>query len=956
MRSSNSVRARLLLPVLALAAASITGALAQENNEGTLLLNLGEPLRNCPTLTFRLVVVNTAGTRISGITPEHFLVTENQNRVEAGVQEIAPGDYLISYDTVATSLRIALNVTVTWNNARGFTSRLVTSCALRITCGDLPRAVVGLPYSGQLHFSVPEGYGGQVISLIPASPSLQVNATTGALTGMFSTPGIFNFAAAITIVDALSGAFTAQQACQINVDLPPISFKDFAPKSATACSPSFPMTATGTGFLRPQGNVGSFIVFDNTQLTGGTLNADATVLTYSVPAAMLRQFRSPIAVGVVTRATGITPIDSGSFSFVMRRTPTFSPNFTTTSLRASAPTGTTPLDVDALNRDSTTRLRFTVGGRSQLLTARSAAGDRMVFAIPNELISIGGTATIMLVNADESNPQGEAYDPTCATNSFRTLTLGPATVAISSLNPRVATACAPPFTLTVNGSSMTSNSTVEWDGSTLPNFQFLSPAAVSAQVTAALLGTQARTVQVRVTTTGANPSAPEAFTVRSAPGISRLSTSSFTLNSGDQRVTASGSNFVMPGGGGATQVRWIVPGTAAGAPVALETQVESATQLTFTVPGRLLAAPGNIMIAVVNVDEANPNGAIGTITGACPAPFAANVANPPATIRLLEPSSTVAASPTPVQVTITGSGFLRGAEVLVNGAVQAGAVLDSETTIRVPLSVAQLASPGTLQIAVRNPNAAASTASAFQVLPVPVPRITLTANPAAPAAVQDFALSIAQSDQSPRQLRATLQLLFEPNADNIAAGATLPDEALPVFAAGGRTFTFDITGNGALPSGAVVRPGTVAGTVTVRMTALIVAGSTTVSLLPSPAPEVRVVIPRTAPVIESARIVANASGFDLEILGFSPVRNLTSAIVQVNPVSGTRTEGELRFTVDVTSRFNDWFRDNANLRFGGAFRLRIPFTLTNGDASAIDSVSVTLTNTIGTSAAATGRR
>jgi hypothetical protein len=139
------------------------------------------------------------------------------------------------------------------------------------------------------------------------------------------------------------------------------------------------------------------------------------------------------------------------------------------------------------------------------------------------------------------------------------------------------------------------------------------------------------------------------------------------------------------------------------------------------------------------------------------------------------------------------------------------------------------------------------------------------------------------------------------------------------------------------------------------MSALTVAG-TTLNLLPSPAPEVRVVIPRTAPVIESARIVASAGGFDVEILGFSPVRNLTNAIVQVNPVAGTRTEGDLRFTVDVTSRFNDWFRDAANLRFGGSFRLRIPFTLTNGDASTIDSVSVTLTNTIGTSAAATGRR
>jgi hypothetical protein len=78
--------------------------------------------------------------------------------------------------------------------------------------------------------------------------------------------------------------------------------------------------------------------------------------------------------------------------------------------------------------------------------------------------------------------------------------------------------------------------------------------------------------------------------------------------------------------------------------------------------------------------------------------------------------------------------------------------------------------------------------------------------------------------------------------------------------------------------------------------------------------------------------------------------------VQVNLVSGTRLDGDSRFTVDLTNALNTWYRDAANLQFGSQFRARLPFTLQNGDANIVESVSVTLTNSIGTSAAVTGRR
>jgi hypothetical protein len=930
--------------LLLLAATSIFG----QTQETPLNVTIQEPTRNCPEVALRVVVSTVSGVRVRGLDAHNFLVAENQSAMEISVAEIAPGEYRIVYNSTAVSLRVQINVGVSTQSGRGSAGLLTTSCALRITCGDLPTAIVNQPYRAQLQYTVPAGYSGGTVAISPVSSVLRVNPDTGELTGQFPTPGTFNFTASVTIIDSFSGPFAAQTACQVRIDLGRITFTDFAPKSGTACTPGFPITATGTGFQRPQGNLGSFIVFDNNVLSGGTLDATGTTLTYPVPDELLRAFRSSANVGVTTRASGIQNIDSPSMQFTFRRTPGFATNFTQTSLVASGPaTGTTPLNVDVLNLDTTTRLRITVGSTSRVLTPSTVIGGRLVFDVPNSLIAAGGTARISLVNADEANPEGNEYQTSCAANSSRTLTLGPATATISSLNPRSATACGPSFGLTVNGSNFATNSGVEWDGSALPNPQF-GNGSIAVQVPGATLGTTGRTVQVRVTTPGSAASAPEAFTVRNAPAVRSLSTTAFPLNGAEQVISVTGSDFVS----GVTRVRWSVTGSTS---VLLDASVQSPTQLSFTLPARLLTSPGAVQVTAVNADDANPSGAAGTVVGACPSGVGVTVANPPATIRTLDPATEIAARTTPLTVTVNGAGFIEGAEVLVNGTVQSGVAFVSASQLRFTLSPAQLAAPATLQVAVRNPNAAASASSAFQVQAVPVGRLTITANPAAPATVQDITLALTQSEASPRQLRATLGLSFEPNADNIPSGG-LPAAALPVFAAGGSTFSFDVPASGgALPSGALVRPGTVSGTVIVRMNALTVVG-TTLNLLPSPAPEVRVVIPRTAPVIDSARIIPNTGGFDLELLAFSPVRNLTSAIVQINTVAGTRVEGDTRFTVDLTSRFNDWFRDAANAQFGGQFRLRIPFTLANGDANAIDSVAVTLTNTVGSSSSVTGRR
>ena len=930
--------------LLLLTAAGLLSAQEYPGTNSTLLVSMNEPQKNCPEVSVRVSVRNLQGAAVSGLTAENFYFSENQTPLQVTVFEVTHGEYQLRFNSVATTLRTSLNLTVRTENGFGTAQRLTISCALRVTCGDLPPATVGQPYSAQLHYSVPDGYVDPIFTLSPAASVLTINPHTAALTGQFPTPGNYNFTAIITVNYALNGPFSSETACQVRISLPHITFTDYTPKSATACSPAFPITVTGTNFQPPQANVGTFILFDSNILAGGAINSGATAITATVPASLLERYRPTASVGISTRAAGISNIDSSLQTFTLRRTPSFAPNFTTTTLVATGPaTGSTPLNVDVLDLDTTTQLRVTVGSVTRLITRASAVGGRLVFQIPNELIALGGTARLSLVNADEGNPSGVEYTSICAPNSFRTISLGPPIPAITSLVPRTATACAPGFQLRVTGSNLSTVTGVEWDGTSTGSITSQTD-GIGTAISVALLGSTGRTVQVRLRSSDTTSplSAPEAFTVRSSPAIASLSPASLPLGTSPVTITATGSNFVA----GLTKIRW--------QQTLLEANVQSATQLTFTVPASLLGTAGTVSVYPVNADEANPSAGIGVATASgCPNPASLRVANPSAEITSLSPATEVAARPSSLQVLVTGSGFEQGAVALVNGVETTDAQYLSPTQYRVVLSQAQLATPGTLQIAIRNPNASASTSLSFQVLPVPVGTITLTSNPSAPTSVQDLALSLNQTEASPRTLRATLSLSFEPNADNLSG--PLPAAASPVFAAGGTTFSFDVTGNGALPAGALVRPGTVAGTVVVRMTALTVAGST-LNVMPSPAPEVRIVIPRSAPVISSARIVQSAGGFDLVILGFSPTRNVTQAAVQVNTTSGTRVDGDTRFTVELTSRFNDWYRDAASLPFGTEFQLRIPFTLANGDFATIDSLTVTLTNTSGTSASATARR
>ncbi|MCC6488905.1 MAG: hypothetical protein IT364_15510, partial [Candidatus Hydrogenedentes bacterium] len=163
---------------------------------------------------------------------------------------------------------------------------------------------------------------------------------------------------------------------------------------------------------------------------------------------------------------------------------------------------------------------------------------------------------------------------------------------------------------------------------------------------------------------------------------------------------------------------------------------------------------------------------------------------------------------------------------------------------------------------------------------------------------------------------------------------------------GAATIPLPMNGRFSLPS--------IAGTVTVQLIALVVKG-TTVSVMPEvpPAP-VSVQIRVAGPVIvttagqQSVRFVnATPNGFVIELDGLATGRSIERADFEFRVATGVRVEGSLTIQVPVSNDFNSFFQSAPGLQSGSAFRLRVPFTISDGDANSVQAVTVTLRGGVG---------
>jgi hypothetical protein len=172
------------------------------------------------------------------------------------------------------------------------------------------------------------------------------------------------------------------------------------------------------------------------------------------------------------------------------------------------------------------------------------------------------------------------------------------------------------------------------------------------------------------------------------------------------------------------------------------------------------------------------------------------------------------------------------------------------------------------------------------------------------------------------------------------------------FSTGGRTVNFSIPANttrAVFSNGAsniAFQTGTVSGAIELSVSGQSGGGSGT----PLPPASRTLTLSRRAPVITRLIIASrNASGFELAITGFSTPRSLTQATFSFTATQGATLETGtvmLNLAIPATS----WFQSQAATALGGQFRVLMPFTV-QGQVTAIQSVSVTLANGEGTSAA-----
>ncbi|MCZ2155035.1 MAG: putative Ig domain-containing protein, partial [Bryobacterales bacterium] len=222
------------------------------------------------------------------------------------------------------------------------------------------------------------------------------------------------------------------------------------------------------------------------------------------------------------------------------------------------------------------------------------------------------------------------------------------------------------------------------------------------------------------------------------------------------------------------------------------------------------------------------------------------------------------------------------------------------------------------------------------VTSTPTPAITLDSfTNAGPSEQKDVVVRLAQP--YPVELKGVATLSFTPNA------TVNSDDPKVLFLNGSRTANFTIPANSTLavfdgvPTQRV-QTGTTAGTV--RVQAAITGGG--------PSASQEFTIARIAPFIEDNLSVQTSSGgFTVILTGYSTPRDLSSARVVFTPTAGTNLQ-TTELNIPLSTAAQTWFASASGQGAGSAFKLTIPFTV-QGGTNAVASVTVTLTNSVGTS-------
>ncbi len=449
--------------------------------------------------------------------------------------------------------------------------------------------------------------------------------------------------------DLVTGSYTANT-ISVLLQLPPNPvIESLQPNTAPTGSPSFTLTVQGTNIVP-----NTRIEWDGTPLS--------TIVDSPTSA------RATITSGMLN-AAGVIPVQLRTPANLLSNVV----NFTITGLTPSI-TSVTPPSVSAGSPQTV----FTVDGsgfqtlvtalwNGTPVTTAFFSPTRAFVTIPATLLQTPGTAQLQM-----RNPGGQPSAP-------RNISITGAGPTITSLTPNAIPLGSPATALTVKGTNFQNGALILWNGTQLTT-TFADPTTLTATIPANLL-TTAGTFPIIVRNPDTLTSPPANFQVTTTtppPTLTSLNPATVQQGSAAFTLILNGANF-QPG----ATARW--NGTN------LQTTLQSAAQLTATVPANLLVAAVTATIDVRNPDGQSSNALPLQVT---------SVSTPAPVLTGLNPSS-VNATPLSFALTLNGLNFTPGATVLYNG-VALTPISNSPTQLIVTVTAGLAAFPGAANLQVRN--------------------------------------------------------------------------------------------------------------------------------------------------------------------------------------------------------------------------------------------------------------
>jgi hypothetical protein len=276
---------------------------------------------------------------------------------------------------------------------------------------------------------------------------------------------------------------------------------------------------------------------------------------------------------------------------------------------------------------------------------------------------------------------------------------------------------------------------------------------------------------------------------------------------------------------------------------------------------------------------------------------------------------------------------------ITSGSLPAGLSLNSGVISGTPTTAGGASTITLLVTDSNNLTASANITISVSLPAAPTATVTVgTGTTVGPNQQQPVNISLNQT--YPLAFTVTLTLTFQSSVGG-------DDQMVQFLPAATRNLTLTIPAGSLAPSTTpMLATGTTAGTITIT-TAL-----TTANLTLPPGSTV-ITIPKSSPVITNVTFSNTGGSLTVTVTGYSPTRDMVSGNFTFSPASGS-TLAQSEVTVQLGSAFTTWYQNTASYAYGTEFLLTMPFTV-SGNAADVISVSVTLTNSFGTSSAASAQ-